>query len=208
MPWMNGDAKLLREEFVHLATQPGANVSQLCQQFQIRRKTGYKWIDYSRQPTSKNFADHSKKPHHIVHHVSQETKEQIIATRCVYPHWGAKKIKAYLLNRHVANHLPSIRTINKILAQEELMKIHHNERHFAYKRFEHAYPNALWQMDFKGYFSLLDGSNCHPLTILDDYSRYLICLASCTDESLKVVQPLLLKTFSHYGLPDAIALDN
>ena len=42
----------------------------------------------------------------------------------------------------------------------------------ALRRFEHAAPNELWQMDFKGHFALESG-RCHPLTVLDDHSRYL-----------------------------------
>jgi transposase InsO family protein len=208
MPWTNGDTKLLREEFCHLALQQGTNFSHLCRQFNVSRKTGYKWMKRARERSHPSFADRSKRPHHLTFRISQTIKEKIITARCLHPHWGAKKIKALLLNQKTALTLPSISTINKILAQAELMRIHQHERHTPYKRFEHAYPNALWQMDFKGYFSLLDGNNSHPLTILDDYSRYLLCLAACPNEQLESVKDALIKTFTRYGLPDALVLDN
>lgn len=208
MSWSDGNVKILREEFVRLAAQPGANIRKLCQQFNISRKTGYKWIKRAHQLPSLDFADQSRRPHRITRRVSEEIKERIIITRCLYPHWGAKKIKAHLLNCAAASHLPAIRTINKILAEEELTRIHQGERHTPYRRFEHPYPNSLWQMDFKGYFSLTDGNNCHPLTIIDDHSRYLICLTACINQDFKTVQPILIKIFSRYGLPDAIALDH
>ena len=207
MSWNNGNKTLLREEFVNLA-KSGTNITQLCYRFNISRKTGYKWINRAKKSSSKNFKDRSCRPHHIVYHVSEEIKDLLISTRCLNPHWGAKKIKAYLINRHIVSHLPATSTINKILSIAGLMKIHQHQRHFAYKRFEYKYPNALWQMDFKGYFSLLNGSNCHPLTIIDDYSRYLLCLTACLNESLENVKPILIKTFSYYGLPDSIVLDH
>ncbi len=51
----------------------------------------------------------------------------------------------------------------------------------AWQRFAHATPNALWQMDFKGHFALLHG-RCHPLTVLDDCSRFALCLHACPNE--------------------------
>lgn len=208
MPWIIGDIKLLREEFTRLALQAGASITLLCQQFHISRKTGYKWIARAKQSNHPDFSDHSKRPHHIIHKISKKIQEDVIIARCLHPHWGAKKIKAYLLNRKIVKKLPSLRTIHNILVKEELTNIHKGERHKAYKRFEYAYPNALWQMDFKGYFSLLDGSECHPFTIIDDHSRYLVCLKACIDESMNSVRPALMEAFSRYGLPESMALDN
>ena len=207
MPWPKGDVVLLRAEFSSLALR-GANIKQLCQQFQISRKTGYKWIHRAEQSTEANFEDQPKQPHHIHYIISNEIKEKIITTRCLYPHWGAKKIKAYWLNHKESVKLPSLGTINKILFNEGLMLIHKNQRHTAYKRFEYAHPNELWQMDFKGYFSLSDGSFCHPLTLIDDHSRYLLELQACPNENFITVKEALIVLFTRYGLPDAIALDN
>ena len=78
----------------------------------------------------------------------------------------------------------------------------------ALQRFEKPAPNLLWQMDFKGWFGLSDGTRCHPLTMLDDHSRYLLCLAACADEQANSVQRHLTATFRRYGLPNAMFVDN
>jgi transposase InsO family protein len=78
----------------------------------------------------------------------------------------------------------------------------------AHQRFEKPAPNLLWQMDFKGHVGLGDGSRCHPLTILDDHSRYSLCLQACADERGSTVQSRLEVTFRHYGLPEAFFVDN
>lgn len=75
-------------------------------------------------------------------------------------------------------------------------------------RFEHAQPNLLWQMDFKGWVKLADGTRCHPLTIIDDHSRYVPCLKACADQQGATVKAHLTTTFRHYGLPEAIFVDN
>jgi transposase InsO family protein len=77
-----------------------------------------------------------------------------------------------------------------------------------YLRFEKEAPNLLWQMDFKGHVPLADGMTCHPLTIVDDHSRFVPCLKACANEQGATVRTHLETTFRHYGLPDAFFVDN
>jgi transposase InsO family protein len=78
----------------------------------------------------------------------------------------------------------------------------------AHLRFEKPEPNQLWQMDFKGHMPLTGGGRCHPLTVVDDHSRYNLCLAACADEQRNTVQNRLELTFRRYGLPEAFFVDN
>ena len=63
-------------------------------------------------------------------------------------------------------------------------------------------------MDFKGHFPLLQGGRCHPLTLLDDHSRFCLGLAACADERQLAVQAQLTQIFTCYGLPHTILTDN
>jgi transposase InsO family protein len=76
------------------------------------------------------------------------------------------------------------------------------------QRFEHAAPNDLWQMDFKGHLRMQAGGRCHPLTVLDDHSRYALVLAACGDERTQTVRSHLIQAFKTYGLPRKILSDN
>ncbi len=76
------------------------------------------------------------------------------------------------------------------------------------QRFERAAPNELWQMDFKGHFPLLSRSRCHPLTVLDDHSRFSLVLKACADERGETVRSVLTSAFRRYGLPAAMLMDN
>jgi hypothetical protein len=82
------------------------------------------------------------------------------------------------------------------------------KKHRPFQRFEMERPNELWQMDFKGYFTLDDRGTCHPLTILDDHSRFLLGLRACSNETRLTVQKHLVSVFRQYGLPDRMLMDN
>ena len=81
-------------------------------------------------------------------------------------------------------------------------------KHKAFIRFEHPRPNGLWQMDFKGHVEMRAGGRCHPLTVLDDHSRFALCIAACANEQTQTVQDRLTETFQRYGLPERMTMDN
>jgi hypothetical protein len=78
----------------------------------------------------------------------------------------------------------------------------------ASQRFEMPAPNLLWQMDFKGWVRLGNDTQCHPLTVVDDHSRYDLCLQACADQRTDTVRSRLEQTFRRYGLPEAFFVDN
>jgi hypothetical protein len=77
----------------------------------------------------------------------------------------------------------------------------------AFTRFEHPAPNDLWQMDFKGHVAMRQG-RLHPLTVLDDHSRFALVLAACADQQTETVKACLITAFERYGLPWRITADN
>jgi len=104
--------------------------------------------------------------------------ELILATRDQYKSWGGRKLKAYL-ERQGQLDLPCEKSINRILKRNERVDSIESEKRSPFIRFERETPNDLWQMDFKGHFKLTEG-RCHPLTILDDHSRFLISIKGCS----------------------------
>jgi transposase InsO family protein len=109
-----------------------------------------------------------------------------------------------------AKHVPSASTITEILRRHGKLDPVQAGKRRAPKRFEHPAPNQLWQMDFKGHFGLMDGlgTRCHPLTVIDDHSRYNLCVRACLDERGETVQRELTDVFRRYGLPHRITADN
>ena len=118
-----------------------------------------------------------------------------------------RKIKAYL-ERKEGSRMPSASTITAILKRNEQIDPAESSKHRPFQRFEMEQPNQLWQMDFKGYFALEEGGYCHPLTVLDDHSRFLLGLRACPNEAMVTVKAQLSEIFRSYGLPDRMLMDN
>jgi transposase InsO family protein len=98
--------------------------------------------------------------------------------------------------------------VHAILQRHGLIDPLESAKRQAFVRFEHAQPNDLWQMDFKGHFAMSSGARCHPLTVLDDHSRYSLCLHALDNERAQDVQSCLTHTFRRYGLPWRLLVDN
>ena len=116
------------------------------------------------------------------------------------------KILAYL-QRQGWSHLPVASTATAILQRNGRMDPQETCKHRPMQRFERATPNELWQMDFKGHFKI-DQGRCHPLTVLDDHSRFLVGLHACPNQLWETVQRQLTLTFRTYGLPECMLMDN
>ena len=130
----------------------------------------------------------------------------MVAVRDKHPAWGARKIARCLKREGLKVPVPS--TVHQILCRNGRVKPTENAPPNPGHRFEKEAPNLLWQMDFKGHMPLSNGTDCHPLTMVDDHSRYALCLKACANEQRLTVQDHLRATFRRYGLPDAFYTDN
>lgn len=206
MPWQEVSTMLLRKEFVMLASSEGANRAELCRRFGISRKTGYKWLERARRTELTALEDESRRPCHSPMRTEAAVEQAIVALRDAHPDWGARKLRRRLQDLGWST-LPVPSTVQTILRRHGRIDPAQSSKHQPWHRFEHAQPNALWQMDFKGHFAL-GAARCHPLTVLDDHSRFSLCLRACADERGSTVQTHLTHTFARYGLPQRIAVDN
>ena len=207
MPWKEVSSMSLREEFVALAGTDGANVRALCRRFGISAPTGYKWLSRFRDAGPTGLADVSRRPRSSPRKTAATVEEAVLALRQRHPAWGARKVRTWLLD-HGHRDLPAPSTIQAMLTRAGLLRAADSAKHRAFQRFEQAAPNDLWQMDFKGHFALTSGDRCHPLTVLDDHSRYAVRLAACSNEQHDAVRGQLIHTFRRYGLPRRMLMDN
>jgi transposase InsO family protein len=206
MPWQEVSIMSLRKEFVLLASREGANLRALCRQFGISAKTGYKLLKRYQGEGEAGLEDRSRRPTSSPRRTPPEIEAAVVAVRDLHPAWGGRKLRARLdaLGR---TDLPSPSTITAILRRHDRLDVAKSVPPAAWQRFEHAAANDLWQMDFKGHFALREG-RCHPLTVLDDHSRYAVCLRACANEQAGTVQAALTDTFRRYGLPWRMTMDN
>jgi transposase InsO family protein len=205
MPWREVSVMDQRQEFVRLALQPGANRRELCRRFGISHDIGYKWLTRWAAGDTE-LANRSRRPHSSPGRSDAVTEAAVLAVRDAHPAWGARKIIRCLERE---NRLaPAVSTVHAILHRHGRVAPPAGTPGQAYQRFEKEAPNQLWQMDFKGHIPIADGRRCHPLTIIDDHSRYVPCLKACANEQTGTVQGHLQATFRRYGLPDALFVDN
>jgi transposase InsO family protein len=203
MVWREISVGDQRREFVLLASLAGANVSALCKRFGISRQTGHLWLRRFADGESA-FEDRSRRPQHSPRRLPGELAARILTVRDAHPAWGARKIAALLRRNGIEP--PAASTVHAVLSRHG--RIAPDSPGRPYGRFERLAPNALWQMDFKGRVRLSGGDFLHPLTVIDDHSRFAVGLAACADQRTQTVQTHLERALRHHGLPEAIYVDN
>lgn len=208
MPWQTRNKMDLKRDFVELACREGACMAELCRRFGISRPTGYQWLKRYREHGVEGLAELSRKPHGCPHQCSAEIEALIVEARHLRPIWCARKLKKWLENKGHTG-LPAPSTITEVLRRHGLLAPPSRpDGRRGWTRFERKEPNELWQMDFKGWIPLAKGGRCHPLTVIDDHSRFNLILDACGRETRAEVQPRLERAFQLFGLPQAILCDN
>ena len=203
MPWEVCTVVSEREEFVRFALAEEVSLSELCRSYGVSRVTGYKWRERGRDGLA--MADRSRRPHSSPARTDAVIEALVCELRRRHPAWGGRKLHHYL-RREGVTPLPAASTVNSILSRNGLLSPARRLQR-DWQRFEAAAPNQLWQMDFKGPLHTEAGA-CSALTVLDDHSRFNICLSICPDQTRETVQERLVQAFRCYGLPDCILSDN
>jgi transposase InsO family protein len=150
--------------------------------------------------------ERSRRPQNSPKRSSTHFEDQVLTIRAEQSAWGAAKIRRILKNDGIE--VKSVSTVHAILVRHGKIDAEEGKKHHGWQRFEHPVPNDLWQMDFKGHFAIRTGQRCHPLTVLDDHSRFLMCLKACEREKGDTVQQHLTSVFRQYGLPLRMTMDN
>jgi len=204
MPWLETDVRDQRIRFVIAASHPTANVTATCRAFGISRKTGYKWLARHAAAQSVNeLADQSRRPHRSPQRTSARITARVVALRQAYG-WGGEKLVPLLAAERIT---VAARTVDRIIARESLTR-RDVAPAAAPQRFAHAAPNDLWQMDAKGHYPLGGRRRCHPLSIVDDHSRFAVGLYALPTLHAARVQAALIECFEQYGVPAAMLMDH
>lgn len=210
VPWRESRVLDQRQEFVRRAMAHEHRVAELCVEYGISRKTGYKWLQRFLQGGLPNLADRSRTPQRVAYRVSDEVVQQVIELRQRHRFWGPKKLRAWLQQRWPATAWPAASTIGELLRRRGLIEPQRPRRRTPLSTQPLAActeSNVVWCADFKGCFRV-GGKYCHPLTITDGYSRYLLRCQAMDGEQHEPVQKAFEQTFQQYGLPLRIRTDN
>lgn len=202
MPWKACTTMSERSELVRRHLDAGEPVAVLARAYGVSRKTAHKWI--ARARAGEELAEHSRRPHHAPRQTARALEAAVLAEKMTHPSWGGRKLHHRLRQRGLQP-VPAPSTIEKILRRHGWEPGVRAARPPI--RFEAAAPHELWQLDFKGWHPLRTG-RVHPLTVLDDHSRFLVDVRCLGSQTLATVQPVLTTLFERYGLPWAILCDH
>lgn len=189
----------------------GERMSDLCREFGISRKTGYKLAQRFEQYSAVGLFDQRRAPERIPHRTSDAVAELLVELRRQHPTWGPKKLRVQLLERHPALLAPAASTIGELLKKRGLLtpRPRRSRPLVSYSPLCHAVePNDVWCVDFKGQFRLGNGRYCYPLTITDAYSRMLLSCEGLDNTRTEGALEVFEESFRRYGLPGAIRSDN
>jgi putative transposase len=211
MPWKVHDVMEERYRFIEDWRSEDWTMAELCRSYGITRVTGYKWLDRYEAGGREGLRDASRAPHHHPNEVPAEMEEWVIALRARHPSWGAPKIRARLERDYASVTLPAESTIGAILKRNGLTvarKRRPRSRPSSEPLVHAAAANQVWSADFKGWFRTQDGTRIDPLTISDNYSRYLFRCQSVAAADTVHSKPVFEAAFREYGLPHRIRTDN
>lgn len=212
MTWKDDTKVQKRREFVLRAKEPGANISALCREYNISRKTGYKWLHRFEERGLLGLQDRPRSASSTPFKCSVEVSLDTVKLKLNYPHFGPKKLRQLLLKRYSQDEVPSVSTISRIVRYMGLTKQKRRttNKYGPQKRPEVVVeaPNDLWTVDFKGWFRTKDRKRCEPLTVRDQFSRFILAIDICETPSTEQVKPVFVRLFERYGLPKVIQSDN
>lgn len=211
MPWSETRIMDQKVKMISDYLTDNYNPTELSRIYGVSRKTVYKWIQRFTQDPDQGLADRSRAPHTIANAVPDRVKQVIVETKLKYPHLGPKKVMNYLRRLYPDQYWPANSTAGLILLASGLVRPRRHKPRVAPSALPFAScdgPNSVWSADYKGDFNLGDKSRCYPLTVSDNYSRYLLVCQGLPNTKYEHARAVFERLFFQYGLPLAIRIDN
>jgi transposase InsO family protein len=212
MPWKELNAMDLRYEFSIRALHEQTPFTELCREYGISRKTGYKWKRRFLAEGRSGLADLSRKPHSSPDGLTEDVVCEIVRLKKDRPAWGPRKIRVLYGKVHPNEVLPSDSSFKRVLERAGLVTKRRNRASRECGRLQNRTvpekPNDVWTVDFKGYWYTLLKERCEPLTVRDDFSRFVLCASVPANSRTETIRGEFERLFEIYGLPAIIRSDN
>jgi len=210
MPWKEIDVVNLRTNFALRALEETVNFRDLCREYGISRKTGYKWKERFLEEGIQGLQDLARRPKSSPNQLSEDAVCKIIRFKKLHRKWGPKKIRE-LYSRSYGK-APCLSSFKRVLDKAGFVKHRRRRRQLHPQRLIHTVkatsPNEIWTVDFKGWWKTSSNRRCEPLTIRDDFSRYVLAISAMESTSFQAVREEFQGVFTRYGIPRIIRSDN
>ncbi|MBN4073973.1 DDE-type integrase/transposase/recombinase [bacterium AH-315-E10] len=210
MPWSDNNIMDQRMEFASKLMNCNIPFSELCKQYNISRKTGYKWRNRFIENGIHGLYDQSRSPKNSPGSLDESIICELLRLKVKHKSWGARKIADIYQRLH--GDCPSESSIKRIFDKAGMVKKRRKRRKPDEQRLqckvESTSPNHIWTVDFKGWWLTASKERCEPLTIRDDYSRYILDIRAMSNSRTGNVRHAFEKAFEIYGVPEVIRSDN
>lgn len=189
-------------------------MTELCSEYGISRKTGYKWITRFEADGCNGLHNRSRAPLTHPLHTPADVCARLLAFRRVHPTWGPRKLISALEKRDEAvlrGRMPAASTLGDLLKEAGLVKPQRRRSRASSPGappIGDVDPNAIWISDYKGEFQTRDSKKCYPLTTTDAATRYLLCCEGLHSTRSELAIPVFQRLFEAVGLPKVIRTDN
>jgi putative transposase len=211
MPWSETTAMEQKVQFIRDWRRRRLTISELCAMYGISRKTGYKTIKRYIEEGPDGLLERGHARRYSPNKTAPEIEQLMLQARQRHPSWGAKKLLKIVHDKHPRLELPGRSTVCDILKRNGLVARKRRRRaigHPGKPSGAIVAPNECWSADFKGQFKTGDGVYCYPLTVTDNFSRYLLCCQALAGTRVEDSRAVFTRLFKHYGLPRRIRTDN
>jgi len=212
MPWKEPKIMEIRTEFALLAIKRERSFRSLCKSYGVSPKTGYKWVQRYQEQGSGGMGDSSRRPRVSPTQLAENTVCEIVRIKALHKAWGPKKIQTIYEREH--GKAPSLSSFQRILEKSGMVEKRVRRKVGSVSsRLQGVAvaksPNDVWTVDFKGWWWVTKAREiCQPLTVRDEYSRYLLGFDALKTTCTAEVQRRFERLFKTYGLPRAIRSHN
>ncbi len=210
MPWKEETMINQRTAFGLRSVQPGINFSELCQEYGISRRVGYKWKQRFTNEGAQGMLELTRRPRRSPAATDEQTICRIARLHDRHPGWGPKKI-GNIYARSYAR-APSQSTFKRIFQKcgwvKKRKRQPSSQAGSIRRGIQAQSPNEVWTVDFKGWWRTGDGGRYEPLTVRDEFSRYVLCVQAMATSTATAVREVFERLFAKYGLPEVIRSDN
>jgi putative transposase len=210
MPWKETQKMDQRMEFVMKAVRC-SNFMELCREYGISRKTGYKWRERFVEHGIAGLEEESRRPHGHSEALKEPVVCEIIRLKNAHRHWGPRKIRE-LYRRKRGGELPSESSFKRVLeragfTERRRRRVAKEGGRLGDGRKAQA-PNEVWTTDLKGWWMGGKGERVEPLTVRDEYSRMILEMRAVDNARTETIRACFEELFERHGLPGAIRSDN
>ena len=210
MPWQNETMNDVRKEFVLKALALGANLSALCREYGVTRKTGRHWRERGKQEGINFLAEKSRRPRSSPKELGERVVCALIRLKQSHPSWGPRKIGE--VYRKAFGQSVSVSSCHRVLQRAGMVTARKRSRkrdpQLVVRAASALAPNDIWTVDFKGWWMLGSRERCEPLTVRDAFSRYVLTAQILDNARTEIVGAEFTRLFQLHGLPKVIKSDN